>query len=560
MVKTLVLVRHGNPEPTSETGQDIDRPLTPSGRLALEAVYPNTFSLLGDVSDIELWSSPAVRALETASIVAKAVGIADIEVHDSLYEQDIRKFLNELCEAKPTTVIAVGHVPFVDQLASRIAGPCPAFGKGAVGAFDLPDGPKGSGTLRWFVGAPKAVSWETLACAEREVSDAAELLSQRCEQFIASPESAEALLDFRVSLRQVRSLLQFIEPWQSKKQNRSAQHTLKTLQSISERLRSLDILYQTVCGLVDSGELGDNSLLPVACANERSLECSALVGIMRKNHVAKELRHLSKDLSSLHWKADVTDRGLTAADFQERFDQELDALDEEVFGLDLRDGNAVFVARRDAKEMHYVADCFGDILGPERAVMAEHMDELQEELGALSDARNNKRLADECSKSPRFRGVRADLSVVARDQAEVVSAITSVLERRDDEDEGEFERGNAAPVSVPIPGADETDVVDRAAAAVVEVVAVAETEPSEAVAAAEAATSAELAAKQEPEPEPVTESEPVAELEPVVEPELESASESEPAPESAPEPVFEPESELTAHLEIPAEPLAAPEA
>lgn len=536
MVKTLVLVRHGNPEPTSETGQDIDRPLTPSGRLALEAVYPNTFSLLGDISDIELWSSPAVRALETASVVAKAVGISDIEVHDSLYEQDIRKFLDELCEAEATTVIAVGHVPFVDQLASRIAGPCPAFGKGAVGAFDLPDGPRGSGTLRWFVGAPKAVSWETLACAEREVSDAAELLSQRCEQFMASPESAETLLDFRVSLRQVRSLLQFIEPWQSKKQNRSAQHTLKTLQSISERLRSLDILYQTVCGLVDSGELGDNSLLPVACANERSLECSALVGIMRKNHVAKELRHLSKDLSSLHWKADVTDRGLTAADFQERFDQELDALDEEVFGLDLRDGNAVFVARRDAKEMHYVADCFGDILGPERAVMAEHMDELQEELGALSDARNNKRLADECSKSPRFRGVRADLSVVARDQAEVVSAITSVLERRDDEDEGEFERGNAAPVSVPMPGAGETGEAEPGeSAAVAEPEVQAEAELSE---AAEGAPSAESVVEFESEPEPATGAE----------------SEPEPATEAEPEP------EPAADLETPAEPIVAPEA
>ena len=63
--------------------------------------------------------------------------------------------------------------------------------------------------------------------------------------------------------------------------------------------------------------------------------------------------------------------------------------------------------------------------------MSEYLDEIQRELGALSDARSNKQLAEECSKSPRFRGVRADLGIVARDQAEVVSAITSGMERRE---------------------------------------------------------------------------------------------------------------------------------
>ena len=62
---------------------------------------------------------------------------------------------------------------------------------------------------------------------------------------------------------------------------------------------------------------------------------------------------------------------------------------------------------------------------------SEYLDEIQRELGALSDARSNKQLAEECSKSPRFRGVRADLGIVARDQAEVVSAITSGMERRE---------------------------------------------------------------------------------------------------------------------------------
>ena len=200
----------------------------------------------------------------------------------------------------------------------------------------------------------------------------------------------------------------------------------------SARLRALDILSETVAGLVESGELGENSLLPMSCAKERSLECASLLTLMRKRHSAKELGKIAHELAHhFGWKSKVSERGVTADDFRAHFDEQFNEVDEDLFGLDLRDGDAVYVARRDTKEMHYVAERLGEVLGPERAQMSEYLDEIQRELGALSDARSNKQLAEECAKSPRFRGVRADLGVVARDQSEVVSAITSGMERRE---------------------------------------------------------------------------------------------------------------------------------
>ena len=89
MVKTLVLVRHGAPEVTPPSGQDIDRRLTTAGARALRTAYPRVFSLLGDDPKVQVWSSPAVRALETAEVVAAATGVEDIEVHQSLYAQDV---------------------------------------------------------------------------------------------------------------------------------------------------------------------------------------------------------------------------------------------------------------------------------------------------------------------------------------------------------------------------------------------------------------------------------------------------------------------------------------
>ena len=431
MVKMLVLVRHGAPEATSPTGSDLDRRLTSAGVRSLRAGYPRTFALLGDKPHVSVWSSPAVRALETADVVAAAVGVEDIEVRQSLYAQDSAAFLAELEATDAPCVIAVGHAPFVDTLAARLVGTCPPFGKGTVAAIDLPEGPARRGVLRWFVAGPECASWEELAVVERALAASADDLVGSAKAFLASPDEPDGLLEFRVAIRRVRSLLQFLAPWQAKKQNRRCEHVLKELQAASARLRALDILSDAVDGLVESGELGENCLLPMACAKERALECSSLVTLMRKHHAAKDLKRLARDLASLSWKAKVAERGLTAEDFRARFDAQFNEVDEDLFGLDLRDGDAVYVARRDTKEMRYVAERLGEVLGPDRAQMGEYLDEIQRELGALSDARSNKQLAEDCAKSPRFRGVRADLGVVARDQAEVVSAITSGMERRE---------------------------------------------------------------------------------------------------------------------------------
>ena len=431
MVKTLVLVRHGAPEAQAPSGTDLERRLTEAGTRALRVAYPRTFALLRDITSVEVWSSPAVRTLETADVVAAAAHVEDIEVHQSLYAQDQAAFLAELEATDALCVIAVGHAPFVDQLAARLLGSCPAFGKGAAAAIDLPDGPQGRGTLRWYVAGPEVASWEEVALVERGVAAAAADLADLTKAFLDHQDEPERLRQFRIALRRVRSLLQFLQPWQTKKQNRRCEHVLKELQVASAHLRALDILSDTVDGLVESGELGENSLLPMACAKERSLECASFVNHMHKSRAAKDVRKLAEDLAHVSWKSKVSESGLTAEDFRRRFDAMFNEVDEDLFGLDLRDGDAVYVARRDAKEMHYVAERLGEVLGSERAQMSEALDEIQRELGALSDARGNKRLADECAKSPRFRGVRADLGVVARDQAEVVSAITSGLERRE---------------------------------------------------------------------------------------------------------------------------------
>ena len=425
MVKTLVLVRHGSPEDVAASGLDEDRRLTPAGVRALAAAYPRTFALLGEDPELEVWSSPAVRALETAQAVCDATGAQDVAVHQSLYRQDLAAFLAELADAQAPVVVAVGHVPFMDT-AAQLTGCALTFGKGAAMAIDLPCGLSGRGCVKWFVSGPDPIAWDAPAVAEGEVAQMAAELKDLFAQLRERPDDPVALRAFRVGLRRLRSLLEFLAPWQAKKQNRRSVRLMKELQEATGSLRGLDILCECVDGLVESGELAAGSLLPMACAKERALAREGVAELLRKEHAARCLDELEADLATFAWKGRVLESGLSASDFKTHFDQELAQVDEALFGLDLSDQDAVFRARRDAKEVHFVSERLAEVLGDERAQASEYMDSIQAELGALSDALVNERLAKDLSKSP---GVRADLGVVARDQSEVVSAILSGLQR-----------------------------------------------------------------------------------------------------------------------------------
>ncbi len=425
MVNTLVLVRHGDVESTSETGQDIDRRLTPAGIRALEIAYPRTFHLLGEDPEVSIWCSPAVRALQTAGVVAEAVDACGIDVHQCLYDQDLASFLAELkaAQVETDTLVVVGHAPFMDIVAHHFCGSQLQFNKGAVMSLSLPDGLEGEGRLNWYVAGPDACAWDAMAEVDAQVELMAAELSDACDDFLANPTDVEALRTFRVNLRRLRSLFLFIAPWQSKKQGHRNADDLRALLDATSPLREIDILSDSVDALVEAGELGENCLLPMACAKERQLELEGVLSLMKKRHVKRRLHNLADEVPAVKWKSRVLKDGLSTADLQGHFDEELAALDDELFGLDLHDPQAVHDVRRNAKEMHFVARCLAAVLGEDRAQASEMTNSIQGELGALGDAYRNERLANYYSGSPRFRGVRADLGVVARDQSEVASAI-----------------------------------------------------------------------------------------------------------------------------------------
>lgn len=155
MIKTLVLVRHGKAQPISAAASDFDRELLPAGEKALRETYPTTFALLGGEPDIHIWSSPAARALGTAEVIGEVLGIDpdEFELHDEVYEQDFDATLSAILSAEPETVVLVGHIPLVEDIAARL-GAGLSFETGAAACFSMPAA-TAIPRLKWFVQGPK---------------------------------------------------------------------------------------------------------------------------------------------------------------------------------------------------------------------------------------------------------------------------------------------------------------------------------------------------------------------------------------------------------------------
>lgn len=123
----LYVMRHGPAEDDSPTGRDADRALTPQGRDRTRSVAR---ALVDDgEAPLAIVSSPLVRALQTAEIVAAIAGVDAVEVRREMAPAgDSLSLVGELVSAGRKRVMVVGHEPDVSMLVLRLAGRSPDHG------------------------------------------------------------------------------------------------------------------------------------------------------------------------------------------------------------------------------------------------------------------------------------------------------------------------------------------------------------------------------------------------------------------------------------------------
>ena len=161
----LYVMRHGPAEDQAHTGRDGDRALTPDGRERVRDVVKALKA--ANEAPLSIVSSPLVRAVQTAEIVAAAAGLdGAVEIRKEMGPSENKmSLLAAMLGAGRKRLMIVGHEPDLSMLVARLVGSPPHQGmkKAMVVGLKLEQaasaGP-GFQAFPRFVLDPKTLAWD----------------------------------------------------------------------------------------------------------------------------------------------------------------------------------------------------------------------------------------------------------------------------------------------------------------------------------------------------------------------------------------------------------------
>lgn len=140
MSTTLWILRHGDAEPHG-TRPDPERTLTERGER--QGRHAGAALAVLGVRPTVVWTSPKVRARDTARLACEALGVTPVE-HDALFAgfdaADARDLLAAASDGD--AVLVVGHEPDLSQVVCDLTGARIDMKKGGVAAVRM-DGTRG---------------------------------------------------------------------------------------------------------------------------------------------------------------------------------------------------------------------------------------------------------------------------------------------------------------------------------------------------------------------------------------------------------------------------------
>ena len=150
----IYFLRHGKAEEWRPRLPDAQRRLTPEGIAGVQAEAAGLAAL--HVRPDVIFSSPYPRALETAKIVAPALGQPEtgVVIEPLLASGDFRlEVLQTLVDRSPTpvSVMLVGHEPDLSTVIRELCGAVVEMKKGGLALVEARRLEPGQGVLRWLL-------------------------------------------------------------------------------------------------------------------------------------------------------------------------------------------------------------------------------------------------------------------------------------------------------------------------------------------------------------------------------------------------------------------------
>ncbi len=123
-MKTIFLIRHAKSDWSIPGLADADRPLNQRGYADAHRV--GRLLAKEKKESLVLVSSPAIRALSTAMIIAKEINYHPnkIQIHTELYEADAGDYESviSLIDDKFVTAFIFGHNPTISEVVAKLSG------------------------------------------------------------------------------------------------------------------------------------------------------------------------------------------------------------------------------------------------------------------------------------------------------------------------------------------------------------------------------------------------------------------------------------------------------
>lgn len=154
MAMDLIFLRHGIAEERTPDREDYSRKLTEKGEKKLYDTLPNLLPFIDLGEEVLIWTSPLIRAKETAKILSNVLKVAKIKEYGFIEDGDFTDFLTELKTldfSRKHTLIVVGHEPFLSEWSYELSSTRLPYKKGAAAGFKVSSMDISDAELVWFL-------------------------------------------------------------------------------------------------------------------------------------------------------------------------------------------------------------------------------------------------------------------------------------------------------------------------------------------------------------------------------------------------------------------------
>jgi len=408
----LILIRHGSAEERTPEGDDFYRKLTEAGVEELTAFLPDIAPLLTESGNLKIWTSPLVRARQTAELVAEATAADGIRQQEFLATGDyaaLREAVDQ--EDDGFNLALVGHEPYMSSWTKELIGAAIPFKKGAVAFFTVDFAEEPIGKLEWLLAPGESAKRKhdeatnqkqaadklegTADCGPCDGEDTqyATIINEQMagvqhayaayQQDPVEPESAHAL---RVAIRQLRALLNFNKANGEEKYYREAGEDWREIATTFGYLRELDVLMEECLELrgLYPDMLAEDGQVLTWLKEERQAEQDSIHELITSGALTERILDAEAATAQFLKSISLDDDQQKKATIKklEKMKKRLMRKWEEV---DFMNHDETHSLRINAKKLRYAATYLAPITGEKDKTVIKEMKKIQTGLGTLCD-------------------------------------------------------------------------------------------------------------------------------------------------------------------------------